>query len=875
MVTYKHKDFLEYMPDVKKYSEGISALNEQWDNIKLLCEIDCPVQSKKILPSMAKIQNSFFGLQQDLVDALITETLNKMEQKVVSKAQVAVDILIRNLYERTADVGFLATDDDIRRFVCLKEKQADDRDYIRNRLRAYVSKYSVYEEIIILDKDFMVLANLDSANNIVGTKIFDPLLEETLATKESFLEALKKSPLQADKEKAHIFSSKILAEGSDEVVGIICLCFRFENEMKGIFKKLLNDYDGSVIMIIDSANTVLASSDENHVPTGICVEPVKKNENGIVYYRGLEYISKTVSTQGYQGYFGLGWKGHIMIPVGLAFKEKAALKQSNPAVMEGLMSNADSFSKALTEIVGKTEEINNSLKRIVYNGQIITKEDGLNDEFYKLKPLLGAIGKMGNSTSLLFEKSIQNLFATVVSASLVDVSFLASLCIDIMDRNLYERSDDCRWWALNSTFKTILAHNPITEKDKEKLTKILVYINSLYTVYSNLFLFDRTGKIIAVSNPQNGDKIGKILEDEYIHKILRNSAEKNYYVSDFAASDLYENRRTYIYGASITNSANTVGGIGIVFDSEDQFRTMLKDSIPSKEDAFAVYTDRKGTVISSTKKSLAPGSKIQLPTELFEVENGSTVSEILIYDECYYSVGVGCSSGYREYKSSDDYRNDVLAFVFDKLADYRADDLSKVKNIGIDQSDVLLSENKTHQKLVTFAVNGQLFALNQAVVLEAIDGGNIIPIPGINKMLKGAVSYNKKYAAVVNTHALFGVEDTPPAGISHLILIKPSKDTMLALEADELVNVLEVDQSEIRPVPVIGGSDSTVEGIVSFPNAPNLAMLVLNHKNLLQKLEQNRLAADWEEMLPILEKLKAAKSVLPKQPPAAGNPGAQ
>ena len=33
-----------------------------------------------------------------------------------SKSQIAIDVLVRNLFERTADIGFLSTDDDIREF---------------------------------------------------------------------------------------------------------------------------------------------------------------------------------------------------------------------------------------------------------------------------------------------------------------------------------------------------------------------------------------------------------------------------------------------------------------------------------------------------------------------------------------------------------------------------------------------------------------------------------------------------------------------------------------------------------------------------------------------------------------------------------------
>ncbi len=860
MVTYRHKDFLEFMPHVKKYSRSISALNDQWDNVKLLCEIDCPVQSKKILPSMAVIQDSFYNLQEELIDTLITETLNKMEQKTVSKAQVAVDILIRNLYERTADVGFLATDDEIRRFVSKRERTPEDQAYIMNRLREYVAKYSVYEEIVILDKDFNVLANLNQANPIAGTRISDPLLEETLTTNESFVETFQQSPLQAGKKKAHIFSCKIIGEGTEEIVGVICLCFRFENEMQGIFKKLCTDYDGSVILILDEKNTAIASSDANHVPEGIQVEPVGEGKDGVVYYRGLEYIAKTIPTQGYQGYFGLGWKGHVMIPLKLAFKEKAALSGGDPQIMSGLMNKADSFSKELNGIVGKTQEINHSLKRIVYNGQILTKADDLNGEYYKLKPLLGSIGKIGSGISQLFEKSIQNLFTTVITTSLLDESFLASLCIDIMDRNLYERSDDCRWWALNSTFRTIMAHEELTDTDRAKLTKILSYINSLYTVYSNLFLFDKGGRIVAVSNPERSGDIGKVLDDSYVRRVLNNAHENKYFVSHFAASDLYNNRHTYIYSASITDISNsrlTVGGIGIVFDSEFQFEAMLRDSIKSKEGSFALFATRSGKVISSIGKALQPGSKVRLPQELLELENGASASQVMIYDGCYYAVGCGCSSSYREYKSSDGYKNDILAFVFEKLADYEEDSAAVLKLCTVEQSDIDLEENKPHQKLVTFRINDQLFALEQSAVVEAVDAGSIIPIPGKNRLIKGAVFYNDSFVAVVDTHAMFGRLDGESGTVSHLLLVRPDENALIALEADELNHVLEVNRNDVRPVPEIGGSSSSVDGIVTFPNAGNQAMLVINPQTLIQKLEQNSLSDDWEELLPLLEKMRA------------------
>lgn len=70
-----------------------------------------------------------------------------------------------------------------------------------------------------------------------------------------------------------------------------------------------------------------------------------------------------------------------------------------------------------------------------------------------------------------------------------------------MDRDLYERANDCRWWALTSAFRELLVKERLTDDDAERLSSILRTINGLYTVYANLIVFDRRGQIVAVSQP--------------------------------------------------------------------------------------------------------------------------------------------------------------------------------------------------------------------------------------------------------------------------------------------------------------------------------------------------------------------------------------
>jgi len=93
-------------------------------------------------------------------------------------AQYVIVIVMRNLFERTADVGFLATDRELCTFVAGLH---DDRDMICARLTAYRNKCTVYDEIILLDDVSNVLVQIDEATPLEGS--IDPLLKQTFASR--------------------------------------------------------------------------------------------------------------------------------------------------------------------------------------------------------------------------------------------------------------------------------------------------------------------------------------------------------------------------------------------------------------------------------------------------------------------------------------------------------------------------------------------------------------------------------------------------------------------------------------------------------------------------------------------------------------------
>lgn len=99
------------MQSVREYENILKNLGGRWEILTLLG------QMSGTGTDMSKTREGFETLSSQLLSSLAKETLKKVASEINSKAQVAVDIVIRNLFERTADIGFLATDDDIRGFI--------------------------------------------------------------------------------------------------------------------------------------------------------------------------------------------------------------------------------------------------------------------------------------------------------------------------------------------------------------------------------------------------------------------------------------------------------------------------------------------------------------------------------------------------------------------------------------------------------------------------------------------------------------------------------------------------------------------------------------------------------------------------------------
>ena len=835
--------FIKYMGKVEDNREMLHDLSNNWNTLALLSQLgDAGV-------NMTEIKNNFSSLSSELINHLAIELLNKNIGEMNFKAQVAVDIVIRNLFERTADIGFLATDDDIRNFLN-KHNVKYTADYeadlkaLKNRFVEYVNKYSVYFNIVLMNTHGEILANLDDNSKI--SKSHDEIIKEVLTTSKEYVETFKYHDFLPSEKKSLVYSYKV-TENNDpdsKVIGVLSLCFKFQDEMNGIFSNLINRNKKEALTLLDKEGYVIATSDKYQIPLGSKLDIVLNDKFRIVTFGGRDYLAKSKKTNGYQGFYGLGWYGHIMVPVDHAFIENDNdTFEMDENLLLHILQNGEQFSDALKNIPIQANSIQKNLNRAIWNGNI-KQGNSKNQNKQFSRALMQEIRQTGENTKSIIGSSIANLTKTII---LGDSVFYADLIVDIMDRNLYERANDCRWWALTSEFRKILDNAELDSNDTKRMNDILHYINDLYTVYTNIFIYDTNGIIKAVSNDEESHLIGKRIGKNWVDQTLSLSDSSKYCVSDFTNSELYSQEHTYIYNAAIRSLDNekVVGGIGLVFDSKVQFNNMIQEALPKnnegniKDGVFAAVATKDMMVIASSSEEHPIGSHIDIDSSYFDLEAGESISEIIIYDNKYFALGVKCSKGYREYKSSnDDYVNNVYALFFSYISDVETTMMQDEEESL--QKEISFNKSENSADIATFMIGKQWLGVDTADVVEAVCIGELKSTVKIdpNHHFKGTLIYDDKAVMVIDLKK-FLQEDVQDEYKEVIIIKYGSPETYLGILVNKLEDISEVNVTNIKMLQnEIIGEGTLVDSIV-FPDegaSSQDVLSILSIEKIINKL---------------------------------------
>ena len=845
--------FIPFMRKVARCEDSLRELRLTWRLIESSARMNCPEEAHSILPMMAATREGFQRLEADLVRSLVAESLGEVMREIGTQARHVIDILVRNLYERTADVGFLATDPVLCRLAAGLDA---DAGAVRARLRQYQSKYTVYDDILVLDPQGRVLAQIDAAAPMPESR--DPLIAQTLRSK-AYVETFRASDLRPGRRHALLYSQRLLHPATGEPVGVLCLSFALDDELQGIFAARGAQDGRSLVLLVDAAQQVLASSDPLWLPPG---QTVPANHGGaprLWSHSGRTYLVQTLSAAGYQGYPGPpGWKGQVMVPVELAFQPRASSGAAAlpPAVIQGLLGHARQFCPPLHDIVTAADTI----RRVVWNGQVMTA--GQREGVQCLAAVLEQISETGARTNEVFSHSIRDLCNTVLSAALRDGEFLSQLLVDLLDRNLYERANDCRWWALTPELRTLLADVQLDIADAAELLRanaILEQINSLYTVYSRLVVYDTRGRIVAASHALLADGssvIGQSVDADALAAVLALRGPQAYHASPWRASALSDGAPTYVFHAAIRapDGSHTVGGIGIVFNAATELPAMLDGAGQDGARNCTVFTDRSGRVLAASTAQaglhIPAGSRLALPASMLQLAPGQSEARAMEYAGHYCIVGCAVTQGYREFRADGHGPDALLALSFTSFGAVHADAADAVLRRATQvpgDSGASASGQEPGREMATFFIDARPFALDAGCVLEALPASAITPVSAgrlpycLGTLARHAQGQVTGYAWVFDLgHVLRG---TPSAITAQSqVIVIDAGGRRIGLLVSDLLGVQHFAARRFAAAPQLHGTEPALIGaIIQAQRADGRPLLLqcLDVQALMQLLQSS------------------------------------
>ncbi|WP_181008529.1 cache domain-containing protein [Sphingomonas montanisoli] len=156
---------------------------------------------------------------------------------------------------------------------------------------------------------------------------------------------------------------------------------------------------------------------------------------------------------------------------------------------------------------------------------------------------------------------------------------LARSAVEIIDRNLYERSCDVRWWATDSAIVDVL-QKPSRESVQHARERLATILRS-YTVYLDLWVADREGRVIATGRPDRYPLAHNldVSQEAWFRHALTTANGDEFRVCDITTNPTLGNAQVATYSTAVRaegrTRGNAIGALGIFFDWEPQAAAVL------------------------------------------------------------------------------------------------------------------------------------------------------------------------------------------------------------------------------------------------------------------------------------------------------------
>ncbi len=279
------------------------------------------------------------------------------------------------------------------------------------------------------------------------------------------------------------------------------------------------------------------------------------------------------------------------------------------ALAESAAAIAGSKAHAIQGITGQTRIL--ALNATIEAARAGEAGKGFAVVAEEVKTVSSEIGRLAGEMESELRQALDELRAVggrmaqqVRGQRLVDLCLNA---IEIIDRNLYERTCDVRWWATDAAVVEAAAE-PTSERCAEAARRLGVIL-SAYTVYLDLWIATPDGRVVAHGRPDRypGVRGLDVSREGWFREALASASGDDYAVADVATCAKLEGAPVATYAAAIREGGQShgrvIGVLGIHFDWGPQARAVVEGVRLTEEEARrsrVLLVDARGRVLAAS-----------------------------------------------------------------------------------------------------------------------------------------------------------------------------------------------------------------------------------------------------------------------------------
>lgn len=326
-------------------------------------------------------------------------------------------------------------------------------------------------------------------------------------------------------------------------------------------------------------------------------------------------------------------------------------------VPERILELSERLSTAAADSIGEIADINREAKMLAINALITAARAGEAGKGFavvaeEFKRISSNIDEVTLSLQSRVQADLQELSA--VGAAILDhlrgqrLADLALNAIEIIDRNLYERTCDVRWWATDSAVVdcVTLGTEPAAKHASGRLKVIL----DAYTVYLDLWVCDINGRVVATGRPERYPRVvgSSVAAADWFNQARRTASGQEFVACDVGRQPLLGDAAVATYAAAIRKDGavdgEVIGVLGIHFDWQPQANAVVDGVRLTEEErsrSRVLLLDASGRVLASSDRQGVLAETFKLP---------SSADSMGSYADRGVTVGYALTPGYETYE---------------------------------------------------------------------------------------------------------------------------------------------------------------------------------------------------------------------------------